>query len=67
MLPIARLPEPLRTVVVLHYFDDLPLSEIGKVLSAPLGTVKFRLHRARLELLKDLSQTISCETSSNIM
>ena len=64
---IARLPEPLRTVVVLHYFDDLPLSEIGKVLSVPLGTVKFRLHRARRELLKDLSQTISCETSSNVM
>ena len=42
---IARLPESLRTVVVLHYFDDLPLSEIGKVLSVPLGTVKFRLHR----------------------
>ncbi|MBR3923480.1 MAG: RNA polymerase subunit sigma, partial [Kiritimatiellae bacterium] len=36
----------LRTVVVLHYFDDLPLSEIGKVLSVPLGTVKFRLHHA---------------------
>ena len=64
---IARLPESLRTVVVLHYFDDLPLSEIGKVLSVPLGTVKFRLHHARRELLKYLSQTISCETSSNIM
>ena len=44
---LARLPERLRTVVVLHYYEERPLADIARLLRIPLGTVKFRLHDAR--------------------
>jgi len=36
-----------RQVVVLHYWADLPLNEIGARLGVPPGTVKSRLHEGR--------------------
>ncbi len=36
-----------RQVVVLHYWADLPLAEIGARLGLPLGTVKSRLSEGR--------------------
>jgi DNA-directed RNA polymerase specialized sigma24 family protein len=39
--------------VKLRYFDELSYDEIAKELSAPLGTVKAQLHRAR-ELMYEL-------------
>jgi RNA polymerase sigma-70 factor (ECF subfamily) len=47
---IARLPNRLRSVVVLAYVVDLPLAEVAETLRLPLGTVKRRLHEARAEL-----------------
>lgn len=61
---ISQLAEPLRSVVVLHYFEDFELKEIASLLDLPLGTVKFRLHRARKELALMLLQTFSGEGSS---
>jgi len=62
---IARLAEPLRAVIVLHYFEDFDLKEIAELLDVPLGTVKFRLYRARKELAQMLLQTFSGKGSSN--
>lgn len=59
------LAEPLRTVVVLHYFEDFDLKEIATLLDLPIGTVKFRLYRARKELAAALAQTFRGETASN--
>jgi RNA polymerase sigma-70 factor (ECF subfamily) len=39
----------LRTVFVLHEFEELNMSEIADVLEIPRGTVASRLRRARLE------------------
>jgi RNA polymerase sigma-70 factor (ECF subfamily) len=39
-----------RAVVVLHYYRDLTLAEIAYALSAPVGTVRSRLHYARRSL-----------------
>ena len=61
---ISQLAEPLRTVVVLHYFEDFDLKAIASLLDLPLGTVKFRLHCARKELAQRLSQTFSGKSSS---
>jgi RNA polymerase sigma factor (sigma-70 family) len=44
---VNRLEEPLRTLVKLHYFADLPLSQIAEMLNVSQGTLKSRLHRAR--------------------
>jgi RNA polymerase sigma-70 factor, ECF subfamily len=35
-----------RTVIVLHYYVDLPLDRVAEVLSIPPGTVRSRLHLA---------------------
>lgn len=43
---LARLPERLRSVVILAYFQGLKYSEIAEVLDVPVGTVKSRLHAA---------------------
>jgi RNA polymerase sigma-70 factor (ECF subfamily) len=36
-----------RVVVVLHYIEEVPVEEIARQLSIPVGTVKSRLARAR--------------------
>jgi RNA polymerase sigma-70 factor (ECF subfamily) len=50
---ITKLPPKYQTLVNLRYFRELSYEEIADELSAPLGTVKAQLHRAR-ELLYDL-------------
>lgn len=48
---IGILPAHIREVVVLHYWEDLTLNEIGPILDIPVGTVKSRL-AAGLRLLR---------------
>ena len=43
---LARLPDPLREVLVLRYFEDLAEREIAEIVGVPPGTVKSRLHAA---------------------
>jgi RNA polymerase sigma-70 factor (ECF subfamily) len=52
---LAALPESLRAVVVLRYFEDLTSREIASVLQIPDGTVRFRLLVARRRLRPLLS------------
>lgn len=53
---VDRLPERLRSVVVLHYFADLPLNEIAAILRRPTGTIGRRLHEAREALSETLKE-----------
>lgn len=50
---VLRLPEEQRLVLMLYYYEDLPVAEISKTLGIPQGTVKSRLSRGR-ERLKAL-------------
>ena len=43
---MRRLDEQGRSIIVLHYFLGLPLSEVATCLGVPMGTVKSRLSRA---------------------
>lgn len=43
---LSELPEEQRAVLLLAYFEGLPLPEIGERLSIPVGTAKSRLSRA---------------------
>ncbi|HEX5860732.1 MAG TPA: sigma-70 family RNA polymerase sigma factor [Nocardioides sp.] len=52
---VRRLPATQRAVVVLHYYEDLPLVEIGQLLDRPASTVRSDLRRALIRLRKALS------------
>ncbi len=43
---VSRMPEHLRLILTLGYFQQLPYAEIAKILEIPVGTVKSRLHSA---------------------
>lgn len=48
---LGRLPIDQRTVMVLHFYLALPLTEAAEILDIPVGTAKSRLHRG-LETLR---------------
>lgn len=43
---VSRMPDNLREVLLLGYFQRFAYKEIADILSIPLGTVKSRLHAA---------------------
>jgi RNA polymerase sigma-70 factor, ECF subfamily len=47
---VDRLPDFLRQVVVLAYYQGLKYREIADILEIPVGTVKSRLHAALIKL-----------------
>ena len=47
---VCCLNEDQRLVVMLYYYEDMPVAEIAKVLGVPQGTVKSRLSRGRERL-----------------
>jgi RNA polymerase sigma-70 factor (ECF subfamily) len=50
---VSQLSEPLRDVVELGVFQDMPYAEISEILSIPVGTVKSRMSNA-LKKLKEI-------------
>jgi len=55
---IANLDDDHRVVVVLRDVEDLSIEEICEITGLPDGTVKSRLHRARLALRKKLQRHV---------
>ena len=53
---VQRLPEYLRHVVVMHYFNGFSVPEIARTIQAPEGTVYYRLHEARCRIRNFLSK-----------
>jgi len=53
---IATLDEDHRLVIVLREIEDLSIEEICEITGLPDGTVKSRLHRARLALRKKIAK-----------
>ncbi|MBN1393419.1 MAG: sigma-70 family RNA polymerase sigma factor [Pirellulales bacterium] len=60
---IARLPEEYRVVIVLREIEGCRYETIAEVLDLPVGTVRSRLHRGRLQLKEQLSAMLTAETS----
>ncbi|MBT7409155.1 MAG: RNA polymerase sigma factor RpoE [Methylococcales bacterium] len=59
---INRLPEELKTTLVLREIDGLSYEEIANVLECPIGTVRSRIFRAREavdKVLKPLLENVS--------
>jgi RNA polymerase sigma-70 factor (ECF subfamily) len=52
---VLRIPTSLRMVLVLHDMEELDSEQIAKVLGLQVGTVRVRLHRARLAVRKEMA------------
>jgi RNA polymerase sigma-70 factor (ECF subfamily) len=53
MAVVDRLPEDLRSVLLLVTVEDLSYAEVAQVLAIPIGTVMSRLSRARERIRRD--------------
>lgn len=53
---VERLPDGQRTVILLHYYLDVPVSEVAGSLGVTEGTVKTQLHRGRASLAAALGE-----------
>ena len=51
---IGTLTDDEREILLLHYFLDMPVGKMAKILAVPCGTVKSRLHYARVALAAKL-------------
>jgi RNA polymerase sigma-70 factor (ECF subfamily) len=50
---IANMPENLREILILAYFNRFSYKQMARILSIPIGTVKSRLHTAVGRFAKD--------------
>ncbi|MGE5339633.1 MAG: RNA polymerase sigma factor RpoE [Gemmatimonadota bacterium] len=60
---IARLPEDLRTAIVLRELEGLSYEEIAATMNCPIGTVRSRIFRAREAIAEELRPLL--ETSKD--
>ena len=49
---IAEMPENLRGILILAYFEQFSYKHMAEILSIPIGTVKSRLHTAVVYFMK---------------
>ena len=54
---IDKLPPEYRLVMILHDMEELSTEEVARITGLRPGTVRVRLHRARLFLRKELART----------
>jgi len=59
---ISKLPPDLRECVILRDIEELTYQEIVDILRIPIGTVKSRINRGRIELAKILRRMRVVET-----
>ena len=55
---IADMPENLREILILAYFNKFSYKQMAQVLGIPIGTVKSRLHTAVSRFAKDWKTVI---------
>ncbi len=53
-IALAKLPEKLRLPLVMHALEGMSYEEIGRALHLPHSTIAGRIHRAKLQLRKEL-------------
>jgi RNA polymerase sigma-70 factor (ECF subfamily) len=55
---VLRIPAPLRMVLVLHDMEELTTEQVATILGLQGGTVRVRLHRARLCVRKEMARIL---------
>jgi RNA polymerase sigma-70 factor (ECF subfamily) len=53
---VQALPEKYQTVLILRYFEDLPVAEIAEATSTRVGTVRSLIHRGLKRLRRVLER-----------
>jgi RNA polymerase sigma-70 factor (ECF subfamily) len=56
---LGEIAEDFRAPLLLYYMEDLAYKEIADILALPLGTVQSRIARAKIQLLRRLSETMT--------
>jgi RNA polymerase sigma-70 factor (ECF subfamily) len=60
-LALAQLGDEHRAVLILREIDDCDYETIAEILDVPVGTVRSRLHRARLQLREQLEEILTVD------
>src|SRR5579859_2479474 len=55
---VLRIPSSLRLVLVLHDMEELTTEQVAQILGLQVGTVRVRLHRARLFVRKEMARLL---------
>ena len=55
---IKKLSKPFRTVIILRDVQNLSYDDISKIENVPVGTIKSRINRARLQLRRELKDLL---------
>jgi RNA polymerase sigma-70 factor (ECF subfamily) len=55
---VLHIPAPLRMVLVLHDMEELDTDQVAQILGLQQGTVRVRLHRARLGVRKEMARIL---------
>jgi len=58
---LAQLPDDYREILVLRELDECDYETISQMLDLPIGTVRSRIHRARLQLKEILERMLGHE------
>lgn len=61
---VLRIPSSLRIVLVLHDMEELETDQVAQILGLQPGTVRVRLHRARLSVRQEMSRVLSAHFSA---
>lgn len=64
---IEGLPNDMKNAIVMHYFMDMSIKDITRVLLVPEGTVKWRLHCARQALTAKLGAAAKSPTARKVL
>ncbi len=52
---ITKLKKEHQDIIIWHYLDDMPITDIAKLLGKPAGTIRVAMHRG-LKALKEIIQ-----------
>lgn len=55
---VLRIPAQLRIVLVLHDMEELTTEQVARILGLQTGTVRVRIHRARLAVRKEMNMAL---------
>ncbi|UCG58398.1 MAG: sigma-70 family RNA polymerase sigma factor [Phycisphaerales bacterium] len=58
---IANMPENLREILILAYFEKFSYKQMAEILCIPIGTVKSRLHTAVARFAKDWKASVGSQ------